>query len=115
MDKTLSKEETVVNEDELFYLIDNKSVTSEKITAPRYSYWRSVFRVFFKKKINIVILALLALIIVMSFIFPLFTTYAPTDYKLNPNLTVLDTHHLSPFQAIKNLDLILNGSLVPMN
>lgn len=101
MDNTVKKDETLVNEDELFYLIDNKSIVSEKITAPRYSYWRSVFRVFFRKKINIVILAVLFLIIFMSFIFPLFTTYAPTDYKLNPNLTILDTHHLSPFQAMK--------------
>ena len=101
MDNTVKKDETLVNEDELFYFIDNKSIVSEKITAPRYSYWRSVFRVFFRKKINIVILAVLFLIIFMSFIFPLFTTYAPTDYKSNPNLTILDTHHLSPFQAMK--------------
>ena len=42
-----------LSEEELFSPVDNSSLESEKITAPRYSYWHSVFRVFFKKKINI--------------------------------------------------------------
>lgn len=44
-------------EEELFAPVDHSDLESEKITAPRYSYWHSVFRVFFKKKINIIILA----------------------------------------------------------
>ena len=44
-------------EEELFALVDHSDLESEKITAPRYSYWHSVFRVFFKKKINIIILS----------------------------------------------------------
>ena len=36
-----------------FDFIDINSIQAEKITAPRYSYWASVFRVFFKKKTNI--------------------------------------------------------------
>ena len=42
-------------EEELFAPVDHSDLESEKITAPRYSYWHSVFRVFFKKKINIII------------------------------------------------------------
>ena len=38
-------------EDDLFYFVKQDTVASEKITAPRYSYWRSVLRVFFRKKI----------------------------------------------------------------
>ena len=45
--------------EELFSHVDNNDLASEKITAPRYSYWKSVFRVFFRNKLNIVILALL--------------------------------------------------------
>ena len=36
-----------LSEEELFSPVDNSSLESEKITAPRYSYWHSVFRVFF--------------------------------------------------------------------
>ena len=40
------------NEDELFrFLRDDERASSEKIVAPRYSYWRSVFRVFFRKRL----------------------------------------------------------------
>ena len=45
-----------MSEKELFSRIDHDSLESEVITAPRYSYWQSVFKVFFRKKINIVIL-----------------------------------------------------------
>ena len=48
-----------MSKEELFAPVDHNDLESEKITAPRYSYWHSVFRVFFKKKINIFILALL--------------------------------------------------------
>ena len=44
-----------MSEEELFARVDNSALDSEKITAPRYSYWHSVFRVFFRKKINFVI------------------------------------------------------------
>ena len=44
-----------ISEEELFSRVDSNELESEKITAPKYSYWQSVFRVFFRKKINIVI------------------------------------------------------------
>ena len=37
---------------ELFSRQDHSDLESEKITAPRYSYWQSVFNVFFRKKLN---------------------------------------------------------------
>ena len=43
-----------MSEDELFSRVNHDELESEKITAPRYSYWKSVFRVFFRKKINII-------------------------------------------------------------
>ena len=41
-----------MSEAELFAPVSHDEFESERITAPRYSYWKSVFRVFFKKKIN---------------------------------------------------------------
>ena len=34
-----------MSEEQLFAHVDHGALESEKITAPRYSYWRSVFRV----------------------------------------------------------------------
>ena len=42
-----------LSEAELFSEVNHSDLESEKITAPRYSYWSSVFRVFFRKKSNI--------------------------------------------------------------
>ena len=63
-----------LSESELFSHVDHSALESEKITAPRYSYWRSVFRVFFKKRINIVILTLFALILAVL-VLPAFLTW----------------------------------------
>ena len=41
-------EQTIRNQDEMFRFIDKDTIQAEKITAPRYSYWASVFRVFFR-------------------------------------------------------------------
>lgn len=84
------------SEDELFRFIDNDQFVSEKITAPRYSYWKSVFRVFFRKKINIVIIAFLVLILLVAFIMPIYWHYDP-----NENVTNAATYNLSPKEAIQ--------------
>ena len=39
-----------VNKDELFRFIDNDSIQSEKIIAPRYSYWACFSRVLSKNQ-----------------------------------------------------------------
>ena len=36
-----------LSDEELFAPVSHSDLESEKITAPRYSYWQSVFRVFF--------------------------------------------------------------------
>ena len=81
--------------EKLFERVDHSSLESEKITAPRYSYWHSVFRVFFKKKINIVILALLAVIIAFTYIYPVFA-----EYDKYGNLMNAAAKHLTPAAAI---------------
>ena len=61
--------------EELFAPIDHNDMESEKITAPRYSYWQSVFRVFFRNRLNIVILVLLLTLIAFAYLYPMLTEY----------------------------------------
>ena len=88
--------ETVVNEDELFTFVSNDTLESEKIIAPRYSYWRSVFRVFFRKKANWFVLGLLAMLLLCSFIIPLFCQYDPYE-----NVTNAAMFNKNPIEAMK--------------
>ena len=85
-----------ITEEELFSVVDHSAVESEKIAAPKYSYWQSVFRVFFKKKINIVILALLALVIAFAYIYPAFV-----EYDKFGNLMDSAAKHLGPAAAME--------------
>ena len=85
-----------LSEEELFSQVSNDSLAAEKITAPRYSYWHSVFRVFFRKKINIVILALLAIIVAFAYIYPIFS-----DYDRFAHVLVEGGKHLTPAKAIE--------------
>ena len=56
---------------------------SEHIAAPKYSYWRSVFRKFFSSKLAIVMLVISGIIILMSIIHPLISHYDP---MITPNV-----------------------------
>ena len=87
-----------LSDEELFSHVDINDLYSEKITAPRYSYWHSVFRVFFKKKINIIVLALLGVIVLMSYLYPLFV-----DFDKYGNILDSTTKHLSPAKAMSQL------------
>ena len=106
------KQETVnlkalgVPEEELFSLVTHSDVESEKITAPRYSYWQSVFRVFFKKKINIIMLGLLVLIIIFAYVYPTLITY-----DRYANITDSTTKHLMPGAAIEKFGFSLSWIL----
>lgn len=84
-----------MSEDELFTFVDHRDADAEKITAPRYSYWRSVFRVFFRKKINIAVLSLLGIIIAFTYIYPLFV-----EYDRFANLMTSEAKHLTPSAAM---------------
>lgn len=88
-----------MSEKDLFSSVDISNVESEKITAPRYSYWKSVFRVFFKKKINYFILGLLALVLLFTYIYPIIFPY---DLMENYHLGAA-VKHLSPAGAIDYL------------
>ena len=85
-----------MNDSELFTHVDHNQLESEKITAPRYSYWRSVFRVFFKKKINIFALAVLAVVLLFTYVYPALVTYDPYA-----NLMDSAAKHLTPTKAFE--------------
>ena len=88
-----------MSEEELFSPMDRDSLESERITAPRYSYWKSVFRVFFRKKINIIVLSLLAVLVVFSYVYPAVISY---DAEVDPYINLMDgsAKHLTPAQAM---------------
>ena len=97
-----------LSEKELFSRVDHSDLESEKITAPRYSYWHSVFRVFFKKKINIVILALLAIILIFTYVYP-----AVVEYDKFANLMDSSAKHLLPAAAIDKFGFRIHWILGP--
>lgn len=62
-----------------FEFVKRDDFASETIDAPAYSYWKSVFREFLKRRMTIVMLVILASIVLMSFIYPLLSDYDPND------------------------------------
>ncbi len=92
----INLDEFGLTDEELFAHVDNSALDSEKITAPRYSYWSSVFRVFFKKKINIIVLGILAVLILFTYVYPLIF-----EYDQFANLLDSEAKHLSPAAAMK--------------
>lgn len=85
--------------EELFAPAEHPVGEEEKIDAPVYSYWRSVGRVFFSQKINYLLLALLVLIVVFAFVYPVLIGYDP-DVDPYVNLLDSESRHLSPGKAI---------------
>ena len=87
-------EKNKARQENLFRFIDKDTIQSEKITAPRYSYWASVFRVFFRKKINIFLICVFVLLLLCAFIIPAIEPYRPYE-----NITDAKTFNLSPQAA----------------
>ena len=109
-EKLIDLQEFGLSDDELFARVDNDELESERITAPRYSYWQSVFRVFFKNKLNIIILSILGLLIVFTYVYPLVTTYDP-EYDPFINLLNDSAKHLRPGAAIEKFGFSLKWIL----
>ena len=86
--------DTGYTDDELFEMTGQDLSAVEKIDAPKYSYWKSVWRVFFRKKSNIVIIILTLIILVFTYIYPMFSGF--DKYQ---NIMDLESRHLSPSKA----------------
>ena len=102
----INLKELGVPEEELFSFVSHDDVESEKITAPRYSYWQSVFRVFFNKKLNIIILALLGVIFLFAYVYPVLI-----NFDRYANLTDATAKHLLPGAAIEKFGFSLSWIL----
>ena len=108
----INLDEFNMSEAELFAPVNHDELESEKITAPRYSYWQSVFRVFFRKKINIIVLTILAILLAFTYIYPAVIDYDPA---VNPFINLMDSaaKHLNPQQPMakfgKNIHWILGS------
>lgn len=96
-DELINLDDLGLSEEELFAPFDSSSINSEKITAPRYSYWKSVFRVFFKNKVNIVLLSLLGLVLLLSYLYPMICPFVPFE-----NVMDMESFHLTPKQAMEH-------------
>ena len=96
--------------DDLFAPVRPDEAQSEHIDAPEYSYWGSVFRVFFQKKINIFLLILLALLLAFTYVYPAVTGYDPA---VDPYVNLLDptAKHLGPRAAVEKFGFSLRWIL----
>jgi len=107
-EKMINLEELNMSDEELFSRVDHNDLESEKITAPRYSYWRSVFRVFFRKRVNVVILSLFALLLLFTYVYPMLVPYDQFANLMDPT-----AKHLTPSMAIEkygfNIDWIFGA------
>lgn len=103
MDELVNLDEFQLSDEELFAPFDTSTFDSEKITAPRYSYWRSVLRVFFRSKINIILLSLLAFVLLMTYIYPFFS-----GYDRAANVLDLESFHLTPGKAFAHFGVSIH-------
>ena len=77
MQKTLEKIERI-HDASLFTAADFDQAESESIGVSNYSYWKSTLRTFFRSKAVILLVILMAAILLMSFLYPVFSSVDPT-------------------------------------
>ena len=64
---------------ELFSFAEFDESSSEHIAAPRYSYWKSVWRTFIHNKVTVAVSILMLAIIIFAMVQPIFSKYNPMD------------------------------------
>lgn len=80
-------------ETNLFEFTEFDESKSEHINAPRYSYWKSVWRTFVKGKFTVALTILLLALIVFALIQPSYSGYNPT---VAPNINTPELKFLKP-------------------
>lgn len=68
-----------MDEKELFSFAEFDEASSEHIAAPRYSYWKSVWRTFIHNKVTVSVAILMLIIIVFAMIQPIYSQFDPMD------------------------------------
>jgi oligopeptide transport system permease protein len=81
------------NLDNKFVRVELDALAAEKIDAPRYSYWKSVWRKFRSNKLAMFLLVVLALVFAFAYIQPLFSNY---DYMDNTHVNDFGRRYLWP-------------------
>ncbi len=77
----------------LFEFADFDELESEHIAAPRYSYWKSVWRTFIKNKFTVAVAIFLIILISFALIQPVYSGYSPI---LTPNINNAEMKFLKP-------------------
>ncbi len=80
-------------QDDRFTFQRAEDTASEHIAAPRYSYWKSVFRKFFSSKLAIAMLILAGTIILLSIFQPMISGYSP---RITPNINRPEMKYIRP-------------------
>jgi oligopeptide transport system permease protein len=78
---------------DLFSFVEFDETRSEHIAAPRYSYWKSVGRTFFKDKFAVGVAIFMILLVAFALIQPQFSGYSPTNA---PNINTPELKFLQP-------------------
>lgn len=84
---------TEINEDELFTFAQFDEKKSEVIAAPRYSYWKSVWKTFISSKFTVAVSILVIAVVLFAFIYPLFSSYDPMNA---PHINEKEWKYLAP-------------------
>ncbi len=82
-----------IQEQNLFEFAEFDEKESEHIAAPRYSYWKSVWRTFIRSKLIIVLSILMIVLVSFALIQPLHSGYSPT---IAPNINTPEMKYLPP-------------------
>ena len=81
------------NLNDLFTFAEFDEMESEHIAAPRYSYWKSVWRTFFKSKFTVAVALLLVVLISFAVFQPMISGYDPL---IAPNINDADMRFIKP-------------------
>lgn len=87
------KIDNIVLSPDSFEFVEVDERESEQIETPKYSYWGSVWKKFFSSKVAVIMLIILASVLAMSFIHPLFSNYDNLDQS---NVNKPETHFIWP-------------------
>lgn len=82
-----------MDKENLFEFAAFDKLESEHIAAPRYSYWKSVWRTFFKSKFTVAVSIVMIALVLFALIQPLTSGYDPT---VAPNINDPNLKFLSP-------------------
>lgn len=83
----------MTEENNKFQFVKLDEQASEHISAPVYSYWKSVWRTFFRNKLAIFMLVVAVFVIIFSFIQPMISGY---DITAKTNILDFSRRYLSP-------------------